>query len=89
LEESESKRKAKMEIEKHDSRGKHPNSLKNLTYNGGRPKQYDSSKKTRTVTVTEEGWVGFDKLAKQHGCSSRSELLEQLGRGIIKLEFSA
>lgn len=78
-----------MEIEKHDSRGKHPNSLKNLTYNGGRLKQYDSSKKTRTVTVTEEGWVGFDKLAKQHGCSSRSELLEQLGRGIIKLEFSA
>lgn len=85
----ELKRKAKTKIEKHDGRGKHPNSLDNLTYNGGRPKQYNSSKKTRTVTVTEEGWLGFDKLAKQHGCSSRSELLEKLGRGIIKLEFSA
>ena len=75
-------------MKKHDGRGKHPNSLENLTYNGGRPTQYDSSKKTRTLTVTEEGWLGFDKLAKQNGCSSRSELLEKLGRGIIKLELS-
>lgn len=85
----ESKRKAKMKTEKHDGRGKHPNSLENLTYNGGRPTQYDSNKKTRTVTVTEEGWIGFDKLAKQYGCSSKSELLEKLGRGIIKLQASA
>ena len=84
----ESKRKTKMKTKKHDGRGKHPNSLDNLTYNGGRPKQYDSHKKTRSITVTEEGWLGFDELAKQHGCSSRSELLEKLGRGIIKLELS-
>ena len=78
-----------MKTKKHDGRGRHPNSLDNLTYNAGRPTQYDSSKKTRSVTVTEEGWVGFAQLAKQHGCSSRSELVEKLGRGIIKLEFSA
>ena len=78
-----------MKRKKHDGRGKHPNSLDNLTYNGGRPKHYDSSKKTRTVTVTEEGWLGLDQLAKQHGFSSRSELLEKLGRGIVKLELSA
>jgi hypothetical protein len=46
-------------------------------------------KKTRTVTVTDEGWLGFDRLAKQHGCSSKSELLEKLGRGLIKLQISA
>lgn len=85
----ELRQKTKMKTKKHDGRGKHPNSLDNLTYSGGRPRKYDSSKKTRTVTVTEEGWLGFDKLAKQHGCSSRSELLEKLGRGTIKLEFSA
>ncbi|WP_238569034.1 hypothetical protein [Xenococcus sp. PCC 7305] len=84
----ESKSKAKIKSQKHDGRGRHPNSLDNLTYNGGRPTQYDSSKKTRSVTVTEEGWVGFSQLAKQHGCSSRSELVEKLGRGIIKLELS-
>jgi hypothetical protein len=85
----ESKEKTKMTIKKSDNRGKHPNSLENLTYNGGRPKQYDCIKRTRTVTVTDEGWLGFDKLAKQHGCSSKSELLEKLGRGIIKLQVSA
>ena len=85
----ESKRQAKIKPQKHDGRGRHPNSLENLTYNGGRPTQYDSNKKTRSVTVTEQGWVGFAELAKQHGCSSRSELVEKLGRGIIKLEFSA
>ena len=78
-----------MKIEKHYNRGKNPNSLENLTYNGGRPSQYGSNKKTRTVTVTDEGWLGFEQLAKEHGCSSKSELLEKLGRGVIKLEVSA
>ena len=69
--------------------GRHPNSLENLTYHEGRPKHYDSNKKTRTVTVTDEGWQGFDRLAKQYGCASKSELLEKLGRGLIKLQISA
>ena len=51
--------------------------------------KYGSNKKTRTVTVTDEGWQGFEQLAKQYGCSSKSELLEKLGRGLIKLQISA
>ena len=89
MKELESKRKAKMKTEKHDGRGKHPNSLKNLSYSAGRPQQYNTNKKTRTVTITEEGWLGFDKLAKQYGCSSKSDFIEKLGRGLIKLETSA
>ncbi|MDJ0716743.1 MAG: hypothetical protein QNJ54_21430 [Prochloraceae cyanobacterium] len=69
--------------------GMHPNSLGNLTNREGRPKYYESTKKTRTVSVTDEGWEGFEQLAKQNGCSSKSELLEKLGRGIIKLQISA
>jgi hypothetical protein len=78
-----------MTVEKHYHRGQHPNSLENLTYNGGRPQQYDTSKKTRTVTVTDEGWLGFEQLAKQYGCSNKSEFIEKLGRGLIELKASA
>lgn len=77
----ENKKKQKKEI--------HPNSLANLSSHDGRPQHYKSKKERRNVSITPEGWEGIDKLAKQYGCSSKSELLEKLGRGIIKLQASA
>ncbi|MGK7950279.1 MAG: hypothetical protein AB4368_16230 [Xenococcaceae cyanobacterium] len=71
------------------SHGKHPNSLANLKKSDGRPRQYKSEKIRRNVSVTPEGWEGIGKLAEQYGCSSKSELLEKLGRGLIKLQISA
>ena len=69
--------------------GKHPNSLANLTSHEGRPQQYKSKKVRRNISVTPEGWEGIGELAEQYGCSNKSEFLEKLGRGIIKLQISA
>ena len=49
------------------SHGKHPNSLANLNYRGGRPKTFDSSKKRRSVSVTEEGWEGSKPVIEELG----------------------
>ena len=65
--------------------GEHPNSQANLTYHGGRPKAYDSDKKQRYLSITEEGWEGAQLIAREAGCSSVSELIEKLGRGQISL----
>jgi hypothetical protein len=61
------------------SRGKHPNSLQNLTHTG-RPLEYDEPKKGHRVTVTETGWDSAQKLIRSMGMS---EFLEQLGRGQV------
>lgn len=37
-------------------------------------------KKTREVSVSEEGWLGMLSIASGYGCTSVSDLLEQLGR---------
>ncbi|WP_416671274.1 hypothetical protein [Egbenema bharatensis] len=76
-----------------DRRGKkpqtNPRSLANLTHEG-RPLAYDQPKKTRAITVTEDGWRGFQALAdgaRGTGAKglSASELVESLGRGTIDL----
>ncbi|VEP16503.1 conserved hypothetical protein [Hyella patelloides LEGE 07179] len=69
--------------------GKNPNSLANLSKTEGRPLQYSSKKERKNISVTPEGWEGIGKLAQEYGCSNKSEFLEKLGRGIIKLEISA
>jgi|GEM_PF-1971640 len=78
-----------MENQDNYKKGKHPNSLANLTSHEGRPQQYKSKKKARSVSITPEGWDGIGELAEQNGCSSKSEFLEKLGRGLIKLQISA
>ncbi len=65
----------------------HPNSLANLNRKG-RAKAFDSEKKKRFLTVTEEGWSGVLKAAETVGCSSVSDLLERLGRGNVVLSIS-
>ena len=60
------------------SLGKHPNSLANLNYRGGRPKTFDSSKKRRSVSVTEEGWEGLQPVIEELGCKSVSDFLEKV-----------
>ena len=37
-------------------------------------------KKDREVSVSEEGWMGALAIASIYGCTSVSDLLEQLGR---------
>ncbi len=37
-------------------------------------------KKTREVSVSEDGWLGMLAIASQRECTSVSDLLEQLGR---------
>ena len=69
--------------------GKNPNSLANLKKSEGRPTQYGTEKKRRNVSVTCEGWEGIGELAQKYGCSNKSEFLEKLGRGIIKLQVPA
>ncbi len=69
--------------------GKHPHSLANLTYRGGRPQEYGQEKKRRTLTVTEAGWEGATAAIEKLGCNSVSEFLEKLGRGDIALPMDA
>ena len=52
----------------------------------GRPKQYESKKQRKNISVTPEGWEGIGKLAEQYGCSNKSEFIEKLGRGLIRLD---
>ena len=40
----------------------------------------------RNITVTDVGWEGFEKIAKNQGLSSRSELFDQIGRGQRPIE---
>ena len=63
------------------ARGKHPNSLQNLTHTG-RPLEYDEPKTGHRVTVTRTGWDSAQKLIRSMGMSV-SEFLEQLGRGQV------
>jgi hypothetical protein len=76
--------KTKMTSNKY-SPGHHPNSQANLNYRGGRPKVFDSEKKRRNISVTEEGWEGLQPIVEELGCKSVSDLLEKLGRGVVKL----
>lgn len=78
-----------MENKKKHKRRIHPNSLANLTKHEGRPQQYESKKVRKNISMTPEGWNGIGELAQKYGCSTRSEFLEKLGRGLIKLEVSA
>jgi hypothetical protein len=66
-----------------DHRGKHPNSLANLTHDG-RPQNWGEGKKKRNLTVTETGWQGVQAIAKEMNLSI-SELLEKIGRGEFKI----
>jgi hypothetical protein len=51
----------------------------------GRPKKYDDHLgsgvvKRRNITVTDPGWQGLDVIVAANNLSSRSELVEQIGR---------
>jgi hypothetical protein len=62
-----------------------PNSLANLTHEG-RPQAYDQPKKNRSLSVTPDGWEGFQALAAAIGVST-SEFVELQGRGKINLRI--
>ncbi len=77
------KRKTKSEY----APGRNPESIKNLIHEG-RPSGsdiYGEPKKKRTLTITESGWQGITKAAKEAGCTSVSEYLEKIVRGEIGL----
>lgn len=56
----------------------------------GRPKKYDIEQtvKRRNMTVTDLGWNTLDKIAKNNGLNSRSELIEQIGRRNLNVTSS-
>lgn len=46
---------------------------------------YEEKKENRTFTLTNKAYAGLDQLALCRGLS-RSELMERIGRGMIRLE---
>ena len=60
-----------------------PNSLANLKHEG-RPLKRGARKKTRRLSVTDEGWSGCQIIAKDVNLSV-SEILEAIGRGELIL----
>lgn len=64
------------------SPGEHPHSKENLK---PRETMYEENKKRRYVMATDPGWEGFKAIAKELGISA-SELIERIGRGILRVE---
>ena len=50
----------------------------------GKPEAYDELKKVTTISITTTGLAGLDCLARTRNLS-RSELVEQIGRGKIQV----
>ncbi len=71
------------------TQGQHPKSLANLTYHQGRKSNFGERKKTRGVSLTDEGWNRMKLLAEEYGCSSVSDFLEKVARGLIEVKASA
>ena len=65
--------------------GLHPNSLANLTSKSGRKPDFGERKKTRGVTLTDEGWENLKLLASEYDCSSVSDLMERISRGLLEI----
>ncbi|NJM74169.1 MAG: hypothetical protein HC862_31100 [Scytonema sp. RU_4_4] len=65
------------------SKGVNPKSIENLQP-GGQPR-YDQPKRARNVSTTDTAWAGLKELADERELSL-AELLEQIGRGILKLK---
>ena len=63
-------------------RGNNPNSRANLLTEP----RYGEKKKTLTLTVTPTGKTEAARIASELGCRSLSDLIEQIGRGKIRLE---
>ena len=61
----------------------HPNSLANLKHEG-RPLKRGSEKKSRRLSITNEGWEGCKHISSELGLSV-SEILESIGRGELIL----
>lgn len=52
----------------------------------GRTPKYGERKKPRGITVTDSGWDGLQHLAQEEGVSV-SELIERIGRGLLKSDY--
>ncbi len=75
--------------EKNYAKGTHPNSLANLTYHKGRKPDYGSRKNRRGINMTDEAWEKIKVLATAYGCSSVSDFLEKVARGLVELKEPA
>jgi hypothetical protein len=68
-----------------------PRSLENLVHEG-RPRLYEQAKKRHGITLTDDGWEGFQELAstvqlRGQTKLSVSELVESFGRRTIDLRL--
>ena len=52
----------------------------------GRPPVHEQKKQNHNISVTPDGWKGVRTVARKHGCSSVSELIEKLGRMQLIIE---
>lgn len=55
----------------------------------GRRTTHSQKKQNRNISVTPDGWKGVQSLARKHGCSSVSDLVEKLGREQLTVGSSA
>ena len=51
----------------------------------GQPMDRDELKVRRGLLITPTGWDGLERLAEQLGIKSKSELIESIGRGDVKV----
>ena len=63
-------------------KGNNPNSKANLLTEP----RYGEKKKSLTLTVTPTGKIEATKIAHELGCRSLSDLIEQIGRGKMRVE---
>lgn len=77
VQKSRKKRKARQDFQKKPIR----KGLKSLR---GQPECYDQVKKVVTISITPRAVEGLDTLSRERHIS-RSELIEQIGRGLIQL----
>jgi hypothetical protein len=59
-------------------------SLKGIKSVRGKPELYDELKKIVSIGITPTARAGLDELSQKRSIS-RSELIEQIGRGLIQL----
>jgi hypothetical protein len=50
----------------------------------GRSTVYGQKKRNRNISITPQGWVGLQAVARLNNCSSVSELIEKVGREEIQ-----
>jgi metal-responsive CopG/Arc/MetJ family transcriptional regulator len=52
----------------------------------GVPADWDEIKERRSITISPKAWEGLESLVIEHGYKSKSDLIEAIGRGKLKIQ---